>query len=219
MSTVIPAPLPAAGPRRALVVIDVQNEYFTGNLPIEYPPRDGSLVAITRAIDAAHAAAIPVVVVQHTAPAGAPIFAPSTPTWQLHPEVARRPRDHHFEKRAASIFQGTTFTEWIAAHQIDTLTLVGYMTHNCVAGSVYGAAERELAVEILADATGSLPYKNRAGAASAEELHRAMLVVFHSNFGAVLRTDEWIAAIKSGEVPERSNVLVSNLDARKALAS
>jgi nicotinamidase-related amidase len=25
-------------PRRALVVIDVQNEYFTGGLQIEYPP-------------------------------------------------------------------------------------------------------------------------------------------------------------------------------------
>ncbi|EQD52965.1 hypothetical protein B1A_12544, partial [mine drainage metagenome] len=24
-------------PRRALIVIDVQNEYVTGNLPIEYP--------------------------------------------------------------------------------------------------------------------------------------------------------------------------------------
>jgi nicotinamidase-related amidase len=30
-------------PRRALVVIDVQNEYVTGNLPIEYPAIDSSL--------------------------------------------------------------------------------------------------------------------------------------------------------------------------------
>ena len=31
-------------PRRALVVIDVQNEYVSGNLPIEYPPVERSLV-------------------------------------------------------------------------------------------------------------------------------------------------------------------------------
>lgn len=40
---------PAA--RRALIVIDVQNEYVTGNLPIEYPPLDVSLANIGRAIE------------------------------------------------------------------------------------------------------------------------------------------------------------------------
>jgi len=64
--------------RRALIVIDVQNEYVTGNLPIEYPSVDTSLANIGRAIDAAHAAGVPVIVVQHVAPAGAPIFAPGT---------------------------------------------------------------------------------------------------------------------------------------------
>jgi hypothetical protein len=44
-------------PRRALVVIDVQNEYFEGGgLPIEYPPVAQSLPKITQAMDAAHAA-------------------------------------------------------------------------------------------------------------------------------------------------------------------
>lgn len=33
---------------RALLVIDVQNEYFTGKLPVSYPP--GSLENILRAI-------------------------------------------------------------------------------------------------------------------------------------------------------------------------
>ncbi|HET6338351.1 MAG TPA: isochorismatase family protein [Polyangiales bacterium] len=61
-------------PRRALIVIDVQNEYVTGDLPIEYPDVGLSLRNIGRAIDAAHAQRIPVVVVQNTAPAGAPIF-------------------------------------------------------------------------------------------------------------------------------------------------
>ena len=40
-------------PRRALLVIDVQNEYFTGQLPIEYPPVDISLPNITSAMQAA----------------------------------------------------------------------------------------------------------------------------------------------------------------------
>jgi nicotinamidase-related amidase len=212
-----------AQPRRALIVIDVQNEYFTGNLLIEHPPRERSIATIARAIDAAREAHVPVVVVQHTAPTGAPIFDKGKANWQLHPEVARRahgrPFDHHFEKSAASIFQGTGFADWLAAHQIDTLTIAGYMTHNCDAASVYGAAERGLQVEVLADATGSLPYRNRAGAASAEEIHRAFLVVFHSNFGAVLSTEEWIAALASGQLPERGNIYASNIAVRAVPAT
>jgi nicotinamidase-related amidase len=43
--------------RRALVVIDVQNEYFAGGgLPIEHPPIDETLPNVTRAMDAARAA-------------------------------------------------------------------------------------------------------------------------------------------------------------------
>lgn len=209
----------SAKPRRALVVVDVQNEYFTGNLLIEHPPRDQSVLAIGRAMDAARAAGIPVVVVQHTAPAGAPVFDKPSATWQLHPEVARRPHDHHVEKHFASVFQGTDLAAWLASHQVDTLTVVGYMTHNCDAATVYGAAERGLSVEVLADATGALPYKNRAGSVSAEEIHRSFLVVFHSNFAAVLTTAEWIEALTTGALPERSNVVASNHAAKAAAAA
>ena len=66
----------SSAPRRALLVVDVQNEYFSGNLRIEYPDPQQSLANIGRAMDAATAAGIPVIVVRHLAPAGAPIFAP-----------------------------------------------------------------------------------------------------------------------------------------------
>ena len=38
---------------RALIVVDVQQEYFDGPLEIQYPPRDESLAQIVRAVDAA----------------------------------------------------------------------------------------------------------------------------------------------------------------------
>ncbi|WP_155631189.1 cysteine hydrolase family protein [Burkholderia stagnalis] len=182
--------------RRALIVIDVQNEYVTGDLPIEYPSVDASLANIGRAIDAAHAAGVPVIVVQHVAPAGAPIFAPGT------------------EKAHASAFAGTDLAAWLDAHGIDTLAVAGYMTHNCNASTVYHAAHAGLGVEYLEDATGAVPYENAAGAASAEEIHRAFTVVFQSNFAAVMSTDAWIAGLAGGAMPARDSVSGSNRRAR-----
>ena len=205
-------------PRRALLVIDVQNEYVTGDLPIEYPDVQTSLVNIGRAMDAARAAGVPVAVVQNYSPAGSPIFARGTPGAELHPVVASRERDHLIVKDLPSAFTGTDLADWLAARQIDTLTVVGYMTHNCDASTINHAVHAGLTVEFLEDATGSLSYENQAGFASAEEIHRVFSVVLHSRFAAVASTQQWIAAVEAGVALERGNIYVSNQQARARLA-
>ncbi|HKX42737.1 MAG TPA: cysteine hydrolase family protein [Burkholderiaceae bacterium] len=206
--------LPA--PRRALVVIDVQNEYVTGNLPIEYPPIEQSLANIGRAMDAARAAGVPIVVVQQDAPPESPLFAKDSPGWQLHAVVAERPRDHHVHKTLPSAFPETGLAAWLAERQIDTLAIVGYMTHNCDASTINHAAHQGLAVEFVADATGAVPYANAAGSVSAEEIHRVYSVVFHSRFAAVTSTDAWIAALQAGQPIARDNIYLSNQRGRQA---
>jgi len=202
-------------PRRALLVIDVQNEYFTGQLPIEYPPVDISLPNITAAMHAARAAGVPVIVVQHDAPQGSPVFAKGSPSWQLHPQVAAIEADHHLHKTMGSAFAGTDLREWLDSRGVDTLTIVGYMTHNCDAATIYQASHDGLQVEFLIDATGSLPYENTAGKASAEEIHRVYSTVFHSNFAAVASTADWLKAVELGQPLERDNIYLSNQRAAK----
>src|ERR1700744_3882870 len=55
-------------PRRALIVIGVQNEYVTGKFRIEYPPVASLLRNIAKAIDAVRANGVPLVLVQHVLP-------------------------------------------------------------------------------------------------------------------------------------------------------
>ncbi|ASV98234.1 cysteine hydrolase family protein [Paraburkholderia aromaticivorans] len=206
-------------PRRALIVIDVQNEYVSGDLPIEYPDVQSSLANIGRAMDAARAAGVPVVVVQNLAPASSPLFARGGSGAQLHPAVAERARDHYVEKSLPSAFTGTDLADWLAARQIDTLTVTGYMTHNCDASTINHAVHAGLAVEFLHDATGSVPYENSAGFASAQDIHRVFSVVLQSRFAAVASTDEWIAAVRGGAPLERGNIYASNQKARATRAA
>lgn len=210
--------MPAA-PRRALLVIDVQNEYVSGNMPIEFPALDISLPNIALAMDTARSADIPVIVVQHSAPEGAPIFARGSQGWQLHPVVAERAADHLIDKSMGSAFVGTGLREWLTEHGIDTLAIAGFMTHNCDAATIYQAAHDGLTVEFLADATGALPYENAAGKASAEEIHRVYSTVFHSNFAAVAQTRDWVAAVRGRQALVRDNIVQSNARARKRQAA
>lgn len=214
-----PGSLAVTTPRRALIVIDVQNEYVTGDLPIEYPDVQSSLGHIGRAMDAARAAGVPVVVVQNFAPASSPLFARGSNGAELHPVVGERARDHYVEKSLPSAFTGTDLADWLAARQIDTLTVAGYMTHNCDASTINHAVHFGLTVEFLHDATGSVPYENSAGVASAQDIHRVFSVVLQSRFAAVASTDEWIAAVRSGAPLARDNIYASNQKARTTRAA
>src|SRR3954466_5243259 len=91
-----------ATPRRALVVIDVQNDYDGGNLATQHPPFRDSVVNVERAMDAATAAGVKVVVVKQMAPEMSPIFALGSHGGELHPEIARRGRNHYVEKNLPS---------------------------------------------------------------------------------------------------------------------
>ena len=200
-------------PRRALIVIDVQNEYVTGNLRIEYPPIDTSLANIGHAMDVAHAAGVPVIVVQNRTAPTAALFAHGSDGWALHDVVASRPRDHYVEKTLPSAFTETHLETWLKSKSIDTLTVVGYMTHNCDASTVFDAVHRGLTVEFLSDATGAVPYRNEAGYASAMDIHRVFSVVMHSRFAAVVTTQMWAEAVRAGKVLARSNIHASNQQA------
>jgi nicotinamidase-related amidase len=202
-------------PRRALIVIDVQNDYDGGGLAIEYPPFHETVRNIGQAMDAAREAGIKIVVVKQFAPETAPFFAKGSHGAELHPEVADRPRDHFVEKKLPSAFTGTDLEYWLRSNGIETLTVAGYMTHNCDLSTIVHALHMGFAVEFLSDASGSLPYANSAGYASAEEIHRVVSVILQSRFAAVTKTSDWIEGLKAGALPERDNIHASH---RRALA-
>lgn len=181
---------------RAVLVIDVQNEYFFGKLPVSYPP--GSMDNTLMVMDFAAANQIRIVVIQHAAKSEtSPVFRKGSPEWELHPDVDKRHRDVLIEKNWPDSFAETKLEEWLKGYGIDTLTLCGYMTQMCCDTTARRAFHLGYAVEFLADATGTLAFENEAGAVTGEELHRAVLVTQQSRFSKVMKTDEWVSRVRS----------------------
>ena len=180
--------------KRALLVIDVQNEYFDGLLPVTYPP--GSLNNILKAMDAAADRGLPVVVVRHTAPGDeSPVFRRLSPGWNLHPEVAHRRHDLLVEKKLPGSFTGTELESWLRDQEVDTVVIAGYMTQMCCDTTARQAMHRGFSVEFLSDATGTLDTSNYAGTVTDEELHRAILVTQAMRFSQVMTTEEWLGLL------------------------
>lgn len=207
-------------PRRALVVVDVQQEYFDGPLQIQHPPREESLANVTRAMDVAMEHDLPVVVVQHEYPAGAPVFAAGSVGWALHPEVEKRLQSSskRITKDKGSVFAGTDLAEWLAAQGVDTISVVGFMTNNCDIATAVEAEGLGLAAEILSDATGAIHLANETGKVPAHVLHEVLMVLLHSNFAAVGTTQAWATAVQSGEALPKSDLATSAMQGRAAFA-
>nr|WP_228502086.1 isochorismatase family protein [Plantibacter sp. VKM Ac-2885] len=194
-----------------MILIDVQQEYFAGPLAIQYPPREESILRIATAIDAATTAGVPVVVVQHSSGSGAPVFDPETSAFELHPEVVRRaqPSWKGVVKQYGSVFAGTDLEAWLREQGVNTVTLVGYMTNNCVIASAAGAEELGIEVEVLSDATGAINLENAAGSVDAKTVHTTLMALLDSNFGAVATTGAWMRAL-ADRTPLPKDDLVSS---------
>lgn len=200
-----------ASPRRALVLVDIQQQYFDGPLEIHSPSHTDSLAKITQAIDAANEASLPVVVVQHSAGPGAPVFNPDAAEFALHPEIERLRTDDwkHVVKQYSSVYPGTGLAEWLRERDIDTVTLAGYMTNNCILASAAEAEVLGFTTEVLSDATGAIHLSNAAGSASATTVHQTLMALLQSNWAAVASTDEWAAAAAAGSSIAASNLVES----------
>ena len=176
---------------RALLVIDVQREYFDGALPITHPV--GHLESILNVMDQAVKAGVPTAVVRHhQADPESPIFRLNSDAWQLHPEVEKRPRDIVIDKQLPGSFTNTNLGDWLTEIGADTVSIAGYMTHMCCDTTARQAFHRGYKVEFLSDATGTLDVQNEAGSATAEELQRSILVAQQMFISEVLDSAKWV---------------------------
>jgi nicotinamidase-related amidase len=177
--------LPAG--KSALIVIDFQNEYFSGRMPI--PDGAAALAKTRELITFADSHKIPVYHVQHVAPAGAAVFAIDGQTVKFHKDMQPRPQDVVLQKNTVSVFASTDLDQQLKKAGIQTLIISGLMTHACVAGAARDAAPLGYNVIVAADATATRAITRANGVSiDKDSLHKAALAEVEDTFGDVLTT-------------------------------
>ncbi|UZE21996.1 cysteine hydrolase [Pseudomonas sp. B21-056] len=181
--------LPAG--KTALLVIDFQNEYFTGKMPI---PDGAAALANTRKLIAfADDHKMPVFHVQHVAPAGSAVFAKDGETVKFHPDMQPRAQDVVLQKTTVSVFGSTDLDKRLKRAGIQNLIISGLMTHACVAGAARDAAPLGYNVVVASDASATRAITRVNGdAIDKDALHKAALVEVEDTFGDVMTTDQII---------------------------
>ncbi|WP_339491138.1 cysteine hydrolase family protein [Pseudomonas rhizophila] len=181
--------LPAG--KTALLVIDFQNEYFTGKMPI---PDGAAALANTRElIDFADDHHMPVFHIQHIAPAGSAVFAEGGETVKFHPDMQPRAQDVVLQKTTVSVFGSTDLDKRLKSAGIENLIISGLMTHACVAGAARDAAPLGYNVLVASDASATRAITRVSGEAiDKDALHKAALAEVEDTFGDVMTTTQII---------------------------
>jgi nicotinamidase-related amidase len=139
----------------ALVVIDVQNDYFEGGLFPLWNTQNAlekTLEAMTFALDKG----MPIILVQHVAnpvEGGAPFFNAASHGVDLHPQVkALAPEAPVVVKHFADSFEQTNLEELLSSLNIEKLLLCGMMTQHCVTHTAISASAEKYVVDVIGEA-------------------------------------------------------------------
>ena len=145
--------------QRALIVIDIQNDYFPdGKFPLWQP--EAVLARIEQAIAEARRQGTAVIFVQHVADASkgpAPFFNPGTSGVALHSRLLQAAPDAPIVvKRFADSFLETDLASHLAALKVEELLICGMMTQNCVTHTAISKSAERYRVSVLSDCCTSV---------------------------------------------------------------
>jgi nicotinamidase-related amidase len=182
----------------ALIVIDFQNEYFSGKLPI--PDGRKALEQSRKLVDFADRNGIAVIHVQHINPAASPVFAEGSKGAQIVDEM--RPGKQHtvLQKNTVSVFASTDLDARLKHAGIKTIIVAGLMTHACIAAAAREAAPLGYEVVVASDAvaTRSIVAWDNKDVVPHDVLNRSALTEISDAFGSVMPTGA-ILALTVGE--------------------
>ncbi|HEY0879434.1 MAG TPA: cysteine hydrolase family protein [Zeimonas sp.] len=174
----------------ALLIIDIQNDYFPGGA-MELVGSDAAGSRASTVLEAFRSAGLPVVHVQHvsTRP-GATFFLPDTRGVEIHESVAPRAGETIVRKHFPNAFRETTLLEQLRGQDIGRLVIAGMMTHMCVDTSTRAAADLGFDCVLVHDAcaTRDLSFGGRTVAAA--DVQAAYVAGMNGIFAKVIAADD-----------------------------
>ena len=177
-------------PDTALVVIDIQNDYFPGGaMELDGAEAAGANAAI--AMKRFREKKLPIVHVRHLSlRPGATFFLPGTRGAEIHASVQPVAGETLIEKNFPNSFRNTTLERHLKDSGIRNLVVAGMMTHMCVDASVRHAADLGYKVTLLGDACATRAQSYGGETVPARQVHAAFLAALNGFYAKVMNTHE-----------------------------
>ena len=177
-------------PDTALLVIDIQNDYFPGGA-MELEGADAAGAKAAEAIRSFREKSLPVVHVRHlSVRPGSTFFLPGTRGADINAAVAPQGNEIVVEKNFPNSFRNTNLQQVLEKQGIKNLVVAGMMTHMCVDASVRHAADLGYKITLLGDACATRAQSYAGEKVPAKQVHAAFLAALNGFYAKVIPTHE-----------------------------
>jgi nicotinamidase-related amidase len=179
----------------ALLIVDIQNDYFPGGR-MELVGSPAASERASELLAAFRARGLPVFHVQHvsTRP-GATFFVPDTEGVRIRANVAPADGERVIVKHFPNSFRETELAGALRAAGVSKLVIAGMMTHMCIDATTRAAADAGYECVLAHDACATRDLKFGDATVPAAQVHAAFLAALNGSYAKVVPAAEATASL------------------------
>ena len=168
--------------KKAIILVDVQNDYFTGGKCELYDIEKtagvvGSLLEDGRKNDEE------VIYIQHVNKnPNASFFGEGTKGCEINASVKPMPNEKIFIKHRPNSFYETGLDEYLRSKEITELTICGMMSHMCIDTTVRAAKDLGYIVKLIENACTTKPLNLDGEIFPAKTVHKVFMAALNGTF-------------------------------------
>jgi nicotinamidase-related amidase len=178
--------------KTALLIIDIQNDYFEDGAN----PLIGSLEASLNAkqvLEHFRKKGLKVFHIQHLAGRpGSTFFLPGTRGAEIHANVEPLPDEKIIVKHFPNSFHGTELHASLTVNNITNLVVCGMMTHMCVDATIRAAKDLGFNCTLLSDACATRNLEIQGRQIKAIDVHYSFLAALGYFYATIKTTSEFL---------------------------
>ena len=178
--------------KKALIIIDIQNDYF-----------DGGTMALVGSAEACRNAKIllnrfredelPVIYIQHIATRpGATFFLPNTEGAEIHRTISPLKGEKIIVKHYPNSFRETDLMDYLKETQTTDLVICGMMTHMCVDATTRAAKDFGFNISVISDACATKDLEHNGKIVRAEDVQNSFTAALNYFYSTVQTTKEYL---------------------------
>lgn len=174
--------------KTALLLVDIQNDYFPGG-KMELSGSQEAAEKAAAVLAEFRTKNLPVIHIQHIAARpGATFFLPGTAGIEFHESVKPVEGEAVFQKHFPNSFRNTPLLDHLRTLEIGRLVICGMMTHMCIDTTTRAAWDHGFVCTLIGSACATRSLSINGKTISAEDVHNSFLAALNGTFAEVTET-------------------------------
>jgi nicotinamidase-related amidase len=176
--------------KRALIIIDIQNDYFPGGR-MELIDMEKAANNAQQALKLFRTRKLPIFHIQHVSiRPDATFFLPETNGVEIHQSLAPKNGEFIIEKHFPNAFRNTSLNERLQGLNVEEIVICGAMSHMCIDSTVRAAFDLGFRCLLISDACATKNMKHGEIAVDALHVHAAFMAALSGLFAEIINVIE-----------------------------